>query len=224
MLNEDYTNEDYYTNKNKYEEESLYFWFTEMIYCELSDIDNFQKLKKCCLLNMESGKLKSKPTIVSSAKEKYREIHFSQLRQTTELYYKIRVYLLTMSNIIKKKWNKFVVTIYEKIQELYENMYECYLDELTSPKTNNEKRIVQILLEELRNTENVLIPFLSKKYTKKHFVKCVTEEPYKIIKSKNHVLFVYDDEELKNKKINDDLEEPIKVMKSKNHVLFMYNE
>jgi len=44
------------------------------------------------------------------------------------------------------------------------------------------------------------------------------------MKSTNHVLFVYDDEELNNKKINDDLEEPIKVMKSKNHILFMYNE
>jgi hypothetical protein len=223
MLNEDYTNK-YYTNENKYEEESLYFWFTETLYCDLNDIGHFQDLKKYCLLNMESGKLKSKSIIVSSAKEKYREIHFSQLRQTTELYYKFSVYLPTMSNIIKKKWNKFVVTIYEKIQELYENIYECYLDELTCPKTDDEKRIMQILLEQLRNTEDVLIPFLPKKYTKKHFVKCVTEEPYRIIKSKNHILFVYNDEELNDKKINSDLEEPIKVMKTKTHVLFMYNE
>jgi translation elongation factor EF-G len=189
MLNEDYYN----TNKNKYEEESLYFWFTEMIYCELSDINNFQKLKNICLLNIELKHLTNNSTIVSCAKEKYREIHFSQLRQTTELYYKIRLYLPTMSNIINKKWNKFVVTIYKKIQELYENIYECYLDELTSPKTNNEKKIVQILLEELRNTEDVLIPFLPKKYTKKHFVKCVIEEPIKVMKSKNHVLFMYNE-------------------------------
>jgi len=126
MLNEEYTTKDYYnTNKNKYEEESLYFWFTEMIYCELSDINNFQKIKNICLLNIELSHLTNKSTIVSCAKEKYREIHFSQLRQTTELYYKIRLYLPTMSNIINNKWNKFVVTIYEKIQELYENIYEC---------------------------------------------------------------------------------------------------
>jgi hypothetical protein len=219
MLNKDYYN----TNKNKYEEESLYFWFTEMIYCELSDIDNFQKIKNICLLNIELSHLTNKSTIVTSVKEKYREIHFSQLRQTTELYYKIRVYLPTMSNIINKKWNKFVVTIYEKIQELYEMINECNIDDLTCPKTNNEKKIVQILLEELRNTEDVLIPFLPKKYTKKHFVKCITEEPYKIMKSTNHVLFVYDDEELNDKK-NNDLEQPIKVIKTQNHVLFMYNE
>jgi hypothetical protein len=213
----------YNTNKNKYEEESLYFWFTEMIYCELSDINNFQNLKNICLLNIELKHLINNSTIVSLGKKIYRENHFNQLRQTTELYYKIRVYLPTMSNIINKKWNKFVVTIYEKIQELYDMINECYLDELACPKTDDEKRIVQILLEELRNVEDVLIPFLPKKYTKKHFVKCVTEEPYKIMKSTNHVLFVYDDEELNDKK-NNDLEEPIKVMKSKNHILFMYNE
>jgi hypothetical protein len=41
----------------------------------------------------------------------------------------------------------------------------------------------------------MLIPLLPKKYTAKNLIKSVIEEPYKIMKSPNHILFVYDDDE-----------------------------
>ncbi len=206
----------YYTNK-KANDENLYFWFTETIYCDLNDIKYLQDLKEGYLLFIKFGKSINNST--DYEEEQYREEHYNQLRQVTEFFYKIRVYLPIMRNIITKKWNKFVVTIYKKIQELYKNLDKDNFDNLLCPKTDEEKRIVKILLEELLNTENVLIPLLSKKYTAKHLVKCVTEEPYKVMKSKNHILFVYSDEEFDCK-----LEEPIKIMKSNNHILFMYNE
>ena len=111
---------------------------------------------------------------------------------------------------------------YEKIQEHYPELYLCYSNNLLYPKTNDEKRIVQILLEELRNMEDMLIPRLPKKYTATHFIRTVTEEPYKLMKTKNHILFVYD-EDLNEKKLDYTSDDPVRLIKSKNHILFMYN-
>lgn len=215
MLNEDYLNE-------KEFDEDLFLWFTESMKSDQDEITRFWNIKKSYLEIIKINESMNVPTDL--AEEKFRENHFDQLRKITEHYYKIRVYLPCLFRVYtKKRWNKFNLLIYEKIQDLYEKLTACDFEKLTFPKTSDEKRIVQILLEELLNTEDIIIPHLPKKYTRKHFVKCVTEEPYRIMKSENHILFAYGDEEL-NEKTKYTSEEPIKVMKSKNHMLFLYNE
>ena len=207
-----------YTNKNA-SDENLFFWFTEMVTCELNNILKLTNEKKSYLQNIKFNKCLNNPMYF--AKQQYREIHYDLLRQITELYYNIRMYLPIIPNNSEKKWNGFKIANYEKIQELYQELYLCYSNNLLYPKSNDEKRIVQILLEELRNMEDMLIPRLPKKYKANHFIRTVTEEPYKIMKSKNHMLFIYEDDEL-YKTLKE--EEPIKIIKSKNHILFMYNE
>lgn len=176
---------------------NLLFWFIESIHYDLNEIEYSWNLKQSYLTIIDYNKSLSKTTDVTE--KQYREIHYNQLRQITELYYKICVYLPTIvinkKNKIKKKWNDFIVTNYEKIQTIYPEIYSYYSDKLLYPKNNDEKRIVQILLEELQNTENMLIPLLPKKYTAKNLIKSVIEEPYKIMKSPNHILFVYDEDE-----------------------------
>jgi hypothetical protein len=206
-----------YTNKNA-SDENLFFWFTEMVNCELNNISKLTDEKNSYLQIIKFNKFLNNPMYF--AKEKYREIHYDLLRQISELYYNIRVYLPIIPNNSKKKWNDFKIAIYEKIQEIYPELYLDYSNNLLYQQTNDEKRIVQILLEELRNMEDMLIPRLPKKYKANHFIRTVTEEPYRIMKSKNHMLFVYGDEEL-YKTLE---QEPIKIMKTKNHILFMYNE
>lgn len=208
----------YEDNMNKNESEDyLFLWFLKSLRREKQEISNLWDIKKSYLEIIKNNQ-KINETI-DFAKKKFREYHSEQLRLITEHYYKIRVYLPVVFHMsTRRRWNKFTVLLYEDIQRIYKKLYEYDLDNLLRPKTYNEKRILQILLEEFQNTEDILIPRLPKKYTRKHFVKCVTEEPYKIRKSKNHILFVYDDEELNV------LEEPIKIMKTKNHTLFLYNE
>jgi len=207
-----------YTNKNA-SDENLFFWFTEMVNCELNNILKLRHDKNSYLQIIKFNKFLNDPMYL--AKEKYREIHYDKLRQISELYYNIRVYLPIIPNNCKKQMDGFKIANYEKIQELYSELYLCYSNKLLYPKTNDENRIVQILLEELRHMEDMLIPRLPKKYRANHFIRTVTEEPYKIMKAKNHMLFIYEDDEL-YKTLKE--EEPIKIMKSKNHILFMYNE
>lgn len=213
----------YEDNMNENESEDyLFLWFLTSLRREKQEICRLWNIKKSYLEIIKNNEKTN--DIRDFAEKKFREYHSEQLRLITEHYHKICVYLPVVFYLsTRKRWNKFTVLLYEDIQRLYKKLYEYDLDKLLRPKTNDEKRILQILLEEFRNTEDILIPRLPKKYTKKHVVKCVTEEPHKIMKSKNHVLFVYEDEEL-NDKINYTLEEPIKVMKSKNHILFIYNE
>lgn len=177
---------------NTSNDETLTIWFTEMVFRDLSNISRLQELKKSHLniievvydLTNESNE---------KLKIKYREEHHNQLRQLTELYYKINKYLPLMKKLMDKKWNKYMIAVYEKIQEQYNTIYSYYLDELMKPRTNEEKIIVRILLEEMQDVENMLILLLPKKYNSKHLVRCVTEDYYKIRKSKNHILFVYDE-------------------------------
>jgi len=180
---------------------NLLFWFIESIHCDLNEIEYSWNLKQSYLTIIDfyksSGKYYSLSKSTDVTEKQYREIHYNQLRQITELYYKICVYLpmMVINKKNKKKWNDFIVTNYEKIQTIYPEIYSHYSDKLLYPKDNDEKRIVQILLEELQNTENMLIPLLPKKYTAKNLIKSVIEEPYKIMKSTNHILFVYDEDE-----------------------------
>lgn len=213
----------YEDNMNENESEDyLFLWFLKSLRREKQEISRLWNIKKNYFEIIKNNEKMNKTT--DFAEKKIREYHFEQLRLVTEHYYKICVYLPVVFHLSTiKRWNKFTVLLYEDIQRIYKKLSEYDLDNLLRPKTYNEKRILQILLEEFQNTEDILIPRLPKKYTRKHLVKCVTEEPHKIMKSKNHVLFVYGDEELNNK-TNNTLEEPIKVMKSKNHILFVYNE
>jgi hypothetical protein len=207
-----------YINKNA-SDEHLFFWFTNMVSCQLNNISKLTQENNSYLQIIKfNNEFLNDPMYL--AKEKYREIHYDKLRQISELYYNIRVYLPIIPNNCKKQMDGFKIANYEKIQELYSELYLCYFNKLLYPKTNDEKRIVQILLEELRHMEDMLIPRLPKKYKANHFIRTLTEEPYRIMKSKNHILFVYEDELYKTLKE----EEPIKIMKSTNHILFMYNE
>ena len=112
---------------------------------------------------------------------------YDKLRKMTEVLYIIREYLPNNN----ERYNTFTILLYEDIQKLYD---EIYTNKLLFSKDNEKKRIVNILLEEMRNVEDILIPLLPETYTSTHLVKCVTEDYMKLRKSKNHILFVYKNE------------------------------
>lgn len=186
MSIKNYTNKMENTNDGK-----LNIWFNDMILSDLKNINRLKNVRNNYLENIEKYKLLGKST--KYLEEQYKYEYYNQLRVVTELYYKIRNYLLDMKKFMKKEWKKFVVAIYEKMKELYNTVYGNYLNVLLRPKTIEEKRVVRILLEEMQKMENMLIPLLPKKYTAKHLIRCVTEDYYIIRKSKNHILFVYDE-------------------------------
>ena len=113
---------------------------------------------------------------------------YDKLRKMTEVLYIIRKYLPIIFN--NHRYNTFIITLYEDIQKIYN---EIYSHKLLFSK-GNEKRIVHILLEEMGNVEDILIPLLPETYTSTHLVKCVTEDYMKLRRSKNHILFVYENE------------------------------
>ena len=113
---------------------------------------------------------------------------YDKLRKMTEVLYIIKEYLPIVFNNNIYCYKTFTVTLYEDIQKIYD---EIYTYKLLFSKSN-KKRIVNILLEEMRNVEDILIPLLPETYTSTHLVKCVTEEYMKLRKSKNHFLFVYE--------------------------------
>ena len=109
----------------------------------------------------------------------------------TEVLYIMREYLTILFNNNIYCYKTFTVTLYEDMQKIYD---EIYTNKLLFQKSIEERRIVNILLEEMRNVEDILIPLLPKTYTSTHLVKCVTEDYMKLSKSKNHILFVYENE------------------------------
>jgi hypothetical protein len=125
---------------------------------------------------------------INSTRDKY-----EKLRKLTELWYIYKEYLPILY-INNNSYNKLTVAIYNTIQRMKNDIY----DELLVLKGNidknvyEKKRIIYILLEEMRNTEDIIIPLLPKAFTSTHFVKSVTEDTMKIKKSATHTFFVYD--------------------------------
>jgi hypothetical protein len=118
---------------------------------------------------------------------------YEKLRKLTELWYIYKEYLPILY-INNNSYNKLTVAIYNAIQRMKNDIY----NELLVLKGNidknvyEKKRIIYILLEEMRNTEDIIIPLLPKAFTSTHFVKSVTEDTMKIKKSATHTFFVYD--------------------------------
>jgi hypothetical protein len=125
---------------------------------------------------------------INSTRDKY-----EKLRKLTELWYIYKEYLPILY-INNNSYNKLTVAIYNTIQRMKNDIY----NELLVLKGNidknvyEKKRIIYILLEEMRNTEDIIIPLLPKAFTSTHFVKSVTEDTMKIKKSATHTFFVYD--------------------------------
>jgi hypothetical protein len=125
---------------------------------------------------------------INSTRDKY-----EKLRKLTELWYIYKEYLPILY-INNNSYNKLTVAIYNTIQRMKNDIY----DELLVLKGNidknvyEKKRIIYLLLEEMRNTEDIIIPLLPKAFTSTHFVKSVTEDTMKIKKSATHTFFVYD--------------------------------
>jgi hypothetical protein len=132
--------------------------------------------------------LDSKVKDVNATTHKY-----NKMRNLTELWFMYREYL-PIIYINNESCNKLIVVIYESIQRMYNDIY----DELLVLKGNidknvyEKKRIIYILLEEMRNTEDIIIPLLPKAFTSTHLVRSVTEDTMKIRKSAKHTFFVYD--------------------------------
>jgi hypothetical protein len=118
---------------------------------------------------------------------------YEKLRKLTELWYIYKEYLPILY-INNNSYNKLTVAIYNSIQRMNNDIY----DELLVLKGNidknvyEKKRIIYILLEEMRNTEDIIIPLLPKAFTSTHLVRSVTEDTMKIRKSAKHTFFVYD--------------------------------
>ena len=112
---------------------------------------------------------------------------YDKLRKMTEVLYIIKEYLPIVFNNNIYCYKTFTVTLYEDIQKIYD---EIYTYKLLFSKSN-KKRIVNILLEEMRNVEDILIPLLPETYTSTHLVKCVTEDYMKLSKSKASLIIHY---------------------------------
>ena len=112
---------------------------------------------------------------------------YDKLRKMTEVLYIIREYLPNNND----RYNTFTILLYEDMQKIYD---EIYTNKLLFSKNNEKIKIINILLEEMRNVEDILIPLLPETYTSTHLVKCVTEDYMKLRRSKNHILFVYENE------------------------------
>ena len=112
---------------------------------------------------------------------------YDKLRKMTEVLYIIREYLPNNND----RYNTFIILLYEDMQKIYD---EIYTNKLLFSKNNEKIKIINILLEEMRNVEDILIPLLPETYTSTHLVKCVTEDYMKLRRSKNHILFVYENE------------------------------
>ena len=82
---------------------------------------------------------------------------YDKLRKMTEVLYIIREYLPIVFNNNIYCYKTFTVTLYEDMQKIYD---EIYTNKLLFQKSIEERRIVNILLEEMRNVEDILICFL----------------------------------------------------------------
>ena len=112
---------------------------------------------------------------------------YDKLRKMTEVLYIIREYLPNNND----RYNTFTILLYKDMQKIYD---EIYTNKLLFSKNNEKIKIINILLEEMRNVEDILIQLLPETYTSTHLVKCVTEDYMKLRRSKNHILFVYENE------------------------------
>ena len=112
---------------------------------------------------------------------------YDKLRKMTEVLYIIREYLPNNND----RYNTFTILLYKDMQKIYD---EIYTNKLLFSKNNEKIKIINILLEEMRSVEDILIPLLPETYTSTHLVKCVTEDYMKLRRSKNHILFVYENE------------------------------
>jgi hypothetical protein len=118
---------------------------------------------------------------------------YNKMRNLTELWFMYREYL-PIVYINNESCNKLIVVIYESIQRMYNDIDNelLFLKRNYDKSVDEKKRIINILLEEMRNVEDLIIPLLPNTYTATHFVRSVIEYPMKIKKSANHTFFVYD--------------------------------
>ena len=132
--------------------------------------------------------LQSKVEDINTTTHKY-----DKMRKVTELWVLYREYLpivYTNNNNCKK----LIVAIYESIQRMYNDINNelLFLKSNIDESVVEKKRIINILLEEMRNVEDLIIPYLPNTYTATHLVRSVIEYPMKIKKSAKHTFFVYD--------------------------------
>ena len=120
---------------------------------------------------------------------------YDKIRKITEFLYIFQEYLPIVF-VNNKSYHNLTISFYNALPKMYDDIYNelLFLKNNIDNNNNEKKRIVNILLEEMRNVEDILIPLLPETYTSTHLVKCVTEDPMKLRKSKNHILFVYENE------------------------------
>ena len=82
---------------------------------------------------------------------------YDKLRKMTEVLYIIREYLPNNN----QRYNTFTILLYEDIQKIYD---EIYTNKLLFSKNNEKIKVVNTLLEEMRNVEDILIPLLPETY------------------------------------------------------------
>lgn len=135
----------------------------------------------CSLLN-------SKVKDINATTHKY-----DKKRKLTELWFMYREYL-PIIYINNESCNKLIVVIYNSIQRMYNDIYDelLFLKKNYDKSVDEKKRIIYILLEEMRNVEDLIIPLLPNTYTATHLVRSVIEYPMKIKNSETHTIFVYD--------------------------------
>jgi hypothetical protein len=186
-------------------------WFEGSIGTDLNNIETLgiKKLELLTSITLSSGLQINDLNIISIKNEtfidkiskidltnifeedliKYKSIHYETIRNITEVFHKIYKYIKEYQEHCSREVGlKFIVCAYNKIQNIRNDVLDIYdTFILTKNKTEEEIRIIIILINVLRNTENILIPLLPKT----HIINIKQKEYYTITKSSYKKIFVH---------------------------------
>jgi hypothetical protein len=150
--------------ENKRVTQNLLQWFCNNVKTNLEHLEELRNEK--IRYDTEIARLKRQykgiiPRIVQNAlitnENKSRNSHFERLRLIIEIFYTIEQYIADVYNLSSRITN-FITTVYKKIQDLYIQIRDFSI----KPESKIEISIVTMAINQLEETERVIIPYLDK--------------------------------------------------------------
>ena len=212
-------------------------WFTSVFKERMNEIDKIIMIK-INLQHMINHRQIIQKRIIE---KRIRLTHFDTIRQITEVMFFVDQYLPEVYNLYPLA-EKFTKTVYEKVQDLYNQIRTSNL----KPETDDEYKAVAAMITVLQDVEKNIIPLLPRNVLlkrRRNFVDYTgmdTIEPLDGITNIWYDLTLAEDpnyeptedededededEEEEEEQEQEDKEQPQKVRKSDNHILFVYDD
>lgn len=199
-----------------------YSWLSNYLQKIINIIDEQNKKRKEINKQLKTEK---KVRIINRLEKDKRDINFNLYRLTSEFFYNARTYIPEIYNV-KPCLDNFIKNLYNKIQELYESIRTEKYKNLSV----DEYLCTKVLLNELQDSEKILIKYLDPKQIIKNEEDDDEDEDYDPNNEEDLEQLKKDEEyekEFENELRRLQEEEANKVtpkiiMKNKNHIIFEY--